>query len=347
MNCFSEKRLRTMFYKRFWTILLTLVLVLPVYGQKYTIKFATLAPEGSTWMNVMREFDAELRKQTNGEVGFRIYAGGVLGDEKDVLRKMRIGQVHAAGFTGVGMGEILPEVRILDAPFLFRNYDEVDLIYDKFYDHFASGFEKKGYILLGWAEVGFVHVFSKVKVSTLEELRKIRMWVWEGDPVAEATFKAFGIQPIPLSVIDVLTALQTNMVDAVYTSPLAAIALQWFTKVKYMMEVPLADAAGAVLISRRMFNRIPEQHRTILTRLAREYMRKLTLLSREDNRKAIETLKQNGIQLIPKPDEQTLQGFYTTAAKARRALVGRYYSEELLNEIETTLEEFRKNSTSP
>ena len=310
-------------------------------AQKYTIKFATLATEGSTWLNIMHEFDKELRQKTNGEVGFRIYAGGVLGDEKDVLRKIRIGQIHAAGFTGVGMGEILPEVRILDSPFLFRNYDEVDFIYDKFSDRFAKDFERKGYILLGWAEVGFVHVFTKTKVSTLDDLRKLKMWVWEGDPVAEATFKAFDIQPVPLSVIDVMTALQTNMVDAVYTSPLAALALQWFTKVNYMMEVALADAAGSVLISKRMFNKIPPAYQDTLRTLGARYMRRITLQSRKDNAEAIETLKKNGIQIIPAPDKKTLQSFYEAGARARRALVGKFYPEELLNQVEGALKEYR------
>lgn len=314
------------------------------WGQKYTIKFATLAPEGSTWMNTMREFDHELRKQTNGEVCFKIYGGGVLGDESDVLRKIRIGQLHAAGFTGVGMGQIAPNVRILDTPFLLQNYKEVDFIYEKFGDFFAESFSKNGYELLGWAEVGFVYVFTKEPVTNLEEMRKTKMWVWQGDPVAEATFKAFGINPIPLSVIDVMTALQTNMVDGVYTSPLAAVALQWFTKVKYMMEIPLADAAGAVLISKKMYKKIPEEHRKTLKTLAQKYMAKLTQLSREDNKAAIETLKKNGIIVIAPPDVATLQSYYKVGASARRELVGKFYSQELLEKVESALKEFRNNS---
>ena len=125
----------------------------------------------------MKEYDKELREKTNGEVGFKIYAGGVLGDEKDVLRRIRIGQIQSAGFSGVGMGEILPEVRILDTPFLFRNYKEVDHIYNKFQERFAKGFLSKNYVLLGWAEVGFVYIFAKTKTADLDEIRKLKMWV--------------------------------------------------------------------------------------------------------------------------------------------------------------------------
>jgi len=311
------------------------------FAQKHTIKFATLAPDGSTWMNIMQEFDQELRKQTNGEVGFKIYGGGVLGDEKDVLRKIRIGQLHSGGFTGAGLGEISKTVRILDTPFLFRNYDEVDFIYNKFNEIFTESFSKNGYELLGWAEVGFVYVFAKNPVATLEDMQKTKMWVWQGDQVAEATFKAFGLNPIPLSVIDVMTALQTNMVEGVYNSPLGAVALQWNTKVKYMMEVPLADASGAVLVSNRMFKKIPKQHQQILKDLGQKYMRKLTLLSREDNVKAIETLKKNGIKILPPPDEATLKDYYKVGESARSSLVDKFYSKSLLKQVESALVDFR------
>ncbi len=329
-------------------VLLTFVSVLISNGwaQKHTIKFATLAPEGSTWMVVMKEYDKELREKTNGEVGFKIYAGGVLGDEKDVLRRIRIGQIQSAGFSGVGMGEILPEVRILDTPFLFRNYKEVDHIYNKFQERFAKGFLSKNYVLLGWAEVGFVYIFAKTKTADLDEIRKLKMWVWEGDRVAEATFKAFGLQPIPLSVIDVMTALQTNMVEGVYASPLVLVALQWFTKIKFMTNTPLANASGAVLISKKKYDKLSEFQKNTLTELGRKYMSKLTQLSRDDNAKAIETLKKNNITIISDDNPQVLQSYYEVGKKARRSLVNKFYSESLLNQIESELTNLRSSNSS-
>ncbi len=324
-------------------VLITLFFVSASFGQKYQIKFASLAPDGSTWMNVMREFDKAIREQTNGELGFKIYPGGVAGDEKDVLRKIRLGQLHSAGFTGVGLGEIYSEVRIFDSPFLFRNYEEVDFIQQKFFDKFAQGFEKNGFVLLGWADVGFVYVYTNSLVKTLDDMKKVKMWMWEGDPVAEATFKAFGINPIPLSVMDVMTALQTGMVNGVYISPLAIIALQWFTKIKYMMEVPLADAAGAVLISKAMYDKIPAPYQSILVSNAQKYFGQLMKLSREDNARSIATLKQNGIQLIPAPPADQLQMFYEKGKEARRLMAGKLYSLELVEEVEQALLEFRKS----
>ncbi len=323
-------------------IIITFLAASASFGQKYQIKFASLAPDGSTWMNVMREFDQAIREQTNGELGFKIYPGGVAGDEKDVLRKIRLGQLHSAGFTGVGLGEIFSEVRIFDSPFLFRNYDEVDFIQQKFFDKFAQGFEKNGFVLLGWADVGFVYVFTNTPVKTLDDMKAVKMWMWEGDPVAEATFKSFGINPIPLSVIDVMTSLQTGMVNGVYISPLAIIALQWFTRVKYMMEVPLADAAGAVLISKKKFDELPAGYQQLLLANAKKYFEKLMQLSREDNARSIVTLKQNGIQIIPSPPADQLKQFYEKGKEARRMMAGKLYPLELVEEVEQALIEFRR-----
>lgn len=224
------------------TIFLSLIFTLfaiPLYAQEYTIKFATVAPLGTTWMNVMQEYDAAIRKDSGGRLGFKFYAGGIAGDEKDVLRKIRIGQYQSGGFTGVGMGEIAPEVRILDTPFLFHNTAEIDYIYKKFTPEFSEAFEKGGFVFLGWAEAGFVYVFTQKPIYSVKDMEDVKAWMWEGDPIAEVSFKVLKLAPIPLSIIDVNSALQTGMINCVYAPPLAIIPLQWFTKAKYMLDVPL------------------------------------------------------------------------------------------------------------
>ncbi len=306
-----------------------------------TIKFATLAPEGSTWMNVMREFAAEVKKQTNGEVKIKIYAGGVQGDEKDVIRKMRINQLQSGGFTGVGLGTILPEVRILDTPFLFESHEEIDYVKQKFFDRFAKGFEKKGYVLLGWAEVGFVYIYSNYPLKKKDDLNKVKMWMWEGDPLAEALYKTAGISPIPLSITDVLTSLQTGLIDGVYTSPLACLGLQWFTKVKYMLDIPLANSMGAVLVTKKTIKKISPENQKILMELGNEYFNELTRLSRIDNENSITQMVKNGLTLTKVQDKATLDEFMQLGEKSRRELVGQLYSQELLDQIEAAVKEFR------
>ena len=320
---------------------LIILVSLAVYPQQYTVKFATIAPEGSTWMNVMKEYDAAIRKESGGRVGFKIYSGGVQGDEKSVLRKIRVGQLHSGGFTGVGMGEIAPKVRILDSPFLVRNEEEVDMLYEEYGKDFEQAFEEGGYVLLGWAEVGFVHVFTSGPVRKSEDLKGLKMWTWEGDPIAETAFRTLGINPIPLSFTDVMTSLQTGLIDAFYTTPYAAIALQWYARVKYMVDVPLADAAGSVLISKKYYDQLPKDLQEILLRNGRMYISKLTQLSRKDNSDSITELKKRGISILT-ANEKDLQEYIEVGSRSRRMLVGKLFSEDFLNRVEKSVADYRK-----
>jgi TRAP-type C4-dicarboxylate transport system substrate-binding protein len=314
---------------------------LHIFGQAVTIKFATVAPEGSTWMNLMNEYNQAVQKESGGQIKFKIYSGGVQGDEKDVLRKIRIGQLHSGGFTGVGLGEVLPEVRILDNPFLFKSQLEIDGVCDKFFDRFASRFEEKGYILLGFTEVGWVYIFTNKSLQKISDLKGVKMWLWEGDPLAGATFRSLDINPIPLSITDVLTSLQTGLIDGVYTSPLACVALQWFTKTKYMLNRPLTNAMGAVLLSSKVFDKLSPEQQTMLIKISRDYFRRLTELSRQDNEIAIQEMQKRGLIKTDIKDAAVLRQMEEIGVKTRRDLVGKLYDQSLLDEMEKALKEFR------
>ncbi len=321
-------------------VITLLILVTQASAQEFTIKFATLAPEGSAWITVMKEYDQAIRKESGGRLGFKIYAGGVAGDEKDVIRKIRLGQFQSAGITGVGIGEIARSARILDSPFLFKNHDEVDYVVGQYDAELRKEFENGGYVLLGWAEVGFVYVFTNTPVTKVEDMRNVKMWQWEGDPVAEATFKAFGINPIPLSITDVLTSLQTGLINGMYTSPLAGVSLQWYTATKYMLDYPLTNASGAVVIAKRDFDKMPPDIQEILLRNGKQLMRKLTELSRIDNTKSLDVLKKSKI-IFTKPDANEIGRYEEIGKNARRLMVGKLYSEDLLNRVEKSVADFR------
>lgn len=310
-------------------------------AEETVIKFATLAPEGSTWMKVMQEWNKALMEKTGNQVKFRMYQGGVSGDEKDVVRKIRLGQLQAGGFTGVGLGEIAPEVRVMDAPLLFQSSDEVDYVLHTFNGDFEQAFQKNGYVLLGWAEVGFVYFFTAKPVKDLKDLKSVKMWMWEGDPIAEAAFKALGASPIPLSIADVMTSLQTGLIDGVYSSPLAMVALQWFTRTKYMYNYSFANAMGAVLISKKAFDKLPKDQQDILLATGKEYLGKLTRLSREENKTSIEALKKNGVTILPAPSAQDVAQYHAVGEQARKALVGKLYSQEFLSRIEKSIQDYR------
>ncbi len=305
------------------------------------LKVALVAPEGTTWAKVMNEWNQELSQKTNGNVKLKIYAGGVLGDERDVIRKMQIGQVHIAGFTGLGLGIVNPSVRVLELPMLFSSYPEVDSVTKKIQPKLESGFEKKGFVLLGWAETGFVNIFSNKPIATRENMDGMKMWMWEGDPLVKAMYDRFGIVPIPLSLPDVLTSLSTNLIDAVYAPPLAAIALQWNTKTKYMTDLKLADSTGGILITKRALLSIPEGDRKILEETAKKYAKLLVDRTRADNEKAYAVVAKSGIKTVEVPAEE-VQRIRETSQLVWKDLVGKLYSQELLNETMAAVTELRK-----
>lgn len=324
------------------SILLSSFFTFPVYPQApYIVKVATVAPDGSSWMKEFRAFEKELKLSTNGQIQFKIYPNAVQGGEKDVLRKMRLGQIDVGTFTGVGLGEIVPEVRILDLPFLFRTSEEVDYVYTALFEEFQKKFVEKGFFLVGWAEVGFVYTFTKTPIARPEDFRKIKMWLWKGDPLAKATFDVMKIQSVPLDITDVHTSLQTGLVDGVYISPYGVLALQWFTKTKYMLNYPLTNSVGAILITTKKLNSLPENLRSVLVEKTKENMRKIVVQSRKDNLTSIQALQKSGIHLTTVTDKKTIAEFDEIGRQTREKLVGDLYSQELLNKVLALLNEYR------
>lgn len=304
------------------------------YGaQKYWIKFATVAPEGSIWMKHMRDLDQSLKKKSKGEIGFRLYAGGIAGDELDVLRKIRIGQIHCAAFSGVGLGQVLPMVRVLDLPFLFRNYREIDLVHKELRPFFSDNFRKKDFELLAWAEVGNVHLFSKKPIHRVADLAQLKVWTWSGDPISKATFSFMGTNPIPLAITDVTTALNTGMIDTVYAPPLGALALQWHVYLKYMMSLPLTHSTGAVLLSRDLFSKLPAPLSKLLIDEFEPAMAELTTELRAQAVEAVGLLEKSGLTIIPMPSETDLKDFYRVHDQVAKDLTDKIYPKALLDRV--------------
>jgi len=310
-------------------------------AEPLTIKFATVAPEGSTWMNTMKELDKTIREKTQGQIAFRVYAGGVAGDELDALRKIRIGQLHSAAFSGVGFGQILPAVRVLDLPFLFRNYKEIDEVHKELEGFFAEQFRQKDFELLSWAEVGNVHLFSQEPIRKVGDLARLKVWTWSGDPIAKETFSAMGTNPIPLAITDVTTALNTGMIDTVYAPPLGAIALQWNLYVKYMTSLPLAHSTGAILVSKSFAQKIPAEHFKIIKDEFHRSMERLTLELRKQTEESVALLEKGGIKILPVPDEADLKEFYKVHDRVAQALTGKVYPKEVLHLVYNILKKHR------
>ena len=309
--------------------------------ERYIIKLATLAPEGTTWMNTFHKINEEIKKRTGGMVKLRAYPGGVLGGDRDMIRKIRIGQIHAGGFTGMGLGSINGDIFVMEIPFLFQNYEEVDYALDRMNDYFRRGFEKKGYVLLGWSEIGFVYLLSNVPVTSVKDIKGTKVWLWEGDPIARPVLRKAGVAPIPLGIPDVLMALQTNLIDVVYASPLAAIALQWFTKVKYMTDLPLIYSLGGILLSKRMFDKIPGNLQDIVKEVFHNHVALLNVRTRKDNDEAVRVMQKQGIKLVSPTDEETKE-FKRISLEAIDELGDKVFSKDVLVQVKSHINQYRK-----
>jgi TRAP-type C4-dicarboxylate transport system substrate-binding protein len=309
--------------------------------EHYVIKFATLAPEGSPWMNTFHEVNGEIKKKTEGKVTLKAYPGGVLGEDRDMLRKMRIGQIHAGGFTGSGLCFVNRDITVIATPFLFRDYGEVDYVLGKMEGRFKRGFEKEGYVLLGWSEIGFAYLLSNVPVSSVEEIRGAKVWSIEGDPLASPVLRKAGVTPIPLGIADVLMALQTNLIDVVYAPPLAAIALQWFTKVKYMTNLPLIYSLGGVLVSKAVFDKIPFNLQEIVKEVFQRHTSLLNERTRRDNDEAIRVMVKQGIKLVT-PNHKETEEFKRISLEAIDELAGKAFSKDVFAEMRSHIDQYRK-----
>ena len=309
----------------------------------HLLKIATLAPEGSSWAQVLRTIDADVRRETGDNVGFKIYPGGVQGDEKVVLRKMRIGQLHGGNFGGQGVSQTLPDVLALQMPFLFDSYAEVDYVLEKMDSFYRQGYEERGYVFLGWADIGFVHILSQQPVATVEDMRAQKVWQLPDEPLTSVLFRLAGVTSVPLNIPDVLLGLQTNLIDVVYASPSATIVLQWFTRAKYVTQLPINYTLGALLLDKRTFDKIPANDRERIHRIAQQHMVALGQRNRRENDEAMTVLQANGLSLV-EVNPKDVETFKDLVTSAEAELVGRAFSREAHEQIAQHLQDFRRTS---
>ena len=338
--------MRSALIKTAWLGLIAMSLtMLPAASVAETleIKIATLAPEGSSWIKTFHAIDEEVRTKTDKQVGFKFYPGGVLGDEKDMLRKMYIGQINGAALTSAGLSAIYSEMDVFQIPFLFKSYHEVDYVLEEMNAFFQKGFEENGYILLGWSEGGFVRLMSTKPVTTLDDLRKLKVWTWEGSPMTKAIFDQANVSAIPLTVPDVLVGLQTGLVDVVYAPPSGAISLQWFTKIKYITDVKLIYLIGGLVMQKKVFNKISPDHQKILLETCRRHMNELKATVRKENEEAIQVMVKYGVKIIT-PSASQVAEFIKVSNQAMQRLEGESFSKKIRDEVTAKIEAYRKKN---
>lgn len=327
------------------TLVFLLILGVAQHAAAETIKLATLAPKGSSWMNSFTAMEKELATKTDGAIKIRFYPNGVQGDELDVIRKMRAGLLHAGAMTATGLGEIHKEVLILQLPRMFKTYEELDYVRDALREEFDRAFADNGYILLGWGDIGYYYMFSNQPIDTLETLRSpnVKMWARSSDRIGLEFTKQADVANVPKEVSQVLSALHSGQVNAVTTSPYACVALQWYPKLKYMTNLPVNIGVGATLITKETFDRLSSEQQQMLRKTAAKHHAELILKIRKDNAAAIEALqKKAGIKMV-EFEPAAREELDKIASETHNALVGEIYSQALLAQINALLREYRES----
>ena len=323
-------------------LLIVTALSLGVQVHAATLKIATLLPDGTSWMKAMRDAAGEISEQTQDRVKIQFYPGGVMGNDKSVLRKIRAGQLQGGVLTAGGLVALTPDIQLYSLPFLFRSFDEVDYVRERMDSLLINSLKREGFVSYGLMEGGFVYLMTQTPVTRVEELRQSKVWAPEGDNISQVAFEALGVSPILLPLSDVLTGLQTGMIETIGASPVAAIALQWHTRVKYLTDTPVLYLYGTLVIKERDLEKLSLDDRKIVSELLEKVSRRLDSESRVDNQAARQALKNQGISLITPIDEDMLH-WQSIVGKAMASLRkdGSNYSSSLLDQIEHHISDYR------
>ena len=272
-------------------------------SKNIVIKIATLAPAGSPYHEIMKEMAADWREQSDDRVALKIYPGGVAGGEVDILRKIRIGQLHAGALSISGLSRALPEISVLGTPMIYKSKESLLRVQDALAPKIEERMERKGFVVLSWAIAGWVRFFVPEAEPTIAGLKKARMHVFAGDDRILELWKTMGVNAIALPGTDVLPGLQSGMVNAFFTTPVMAYASQWFAFTPYMIEMPWAPMMGAIIVSKRAWKKVPEPLRPKLKAIAKEKSLHLDIEMLRLESQAISEMQKRGLTLV-KPDAQ-------------------------------------------
>jgi TRAP-type C4-dicarboxylate transport system substrate-binding protein len=322
------------------TALATLAMAPAARADNVELRIATLAPSGSPWMEVLDKGAADVKDKTAGRVTLKFFEGGQQGDERDFVRKIKLGQLDGAAVTSIGMAMIDESIRVLELPMMFSSAEELDYVADKMWPYFQKKFEKKGFRLTDRGEVGWVYFLSKNKVETLADLKGQKLWMWGDDQLVGAMFKKLGLNGVPLGVPEVDAALTSGKINAAYGPPAGAIALQWYTKIKYMTSMPMSFAIGATVYSLDAIKKVSADDQKTLEELAKANAKKLRKVIRKANEDAKGTMTRKGVTVVQTPVAM-VDEFTKLSQDSWKELVGKIYSQEELDMVLKYRDEYR------
>ena len=329
----------------YWTgllgMLLTCLALAPSIGEAKTFKIATVSPDGLSWMKKLRTGVKEIAARTDDRVKFKIYPGGVQGDDFTVLRKMRIGQLHGGVVAASTLTRFYPDLQVYNLPLVFRNGEEVDYVRERMDKQIQDGLEAAGMVSFNLTETGFAYMLTKEPVRSVQDLKNVKAWVPDGDPISAKLIQSFGISPIPLTLSDVLAGLQTGLIDGVAVPPLVALALQWHNQVKYVTNIPLVYIYSMLSLDKKAFDSMSDSDQLIVKEVMDRVFLEIDRENRVDNEKAYDALIAQGIEELAPSDTQ-LANWRANAKTSISSLVeSGSISNESLTTLQGYLDEFR------
>ena len=324
-------------------VVLAGLLVMPV-GHTQTLKIATIAPEGSSWMKDMRAGAKAIEENTDGRVRFKFYGGGVQGNDKQVQRKMRTGQLHGGAFTSGAMNKFQKDADLFSMPMVFDTVEEVRYVRKAMDMDIRQRLEDAGYVNFGFAGAGFAFMMSNRPLVTLADLKGRKVWIPEGDPIGFAALQSLGVAPVIMPVTDVMTGLQTDLLDSVTVPPVGALVFQWHTQLKYVTELPIAYVYAALLIDKRAFSKLSQEDQQVVREVMEGTYRKFDQNGVRENDQALQALLGNGLQMVM-PDTSEVSEWRSIVNTSHRQQAGEgTFDIELLNRMQGLVQTYRSGA---
>ena len=323
-------------------VLLAAVAAQPAGAAGFTIKMATLSPDGSPWDGFFETMGREWEAGTDGRVALTIYPGGVAGDEPDILRKMKIGQYHAAALSVSGLADISKDFTVFEIPLYFRSEREMFHVLGELTPGLRAKLDEKGFVLLGWGYVGQVHFFTNRRARTVEEMQRLKIFTWAGDEAMTDWWRQGGFKPVALAATDIVTGLQTGMIDALAVPPIYAMSVQFFKRAKFLADVPLIPMMGAILVTKRAWNRVSEEDREVLIAAGERAEKRIfdTIPTLEQT--AIRLMGSQGLEVVPIVGTEVEDDWKRIAADFADDMRGRTVPEAVFDRATAVRDAYRK-----
>lgn len=314
----------------------------PLAAAKVEIKLATQAPESSPWHKMLVDMNEEWQEISQGDVSLVIYPGGVSGDESDILRKMRTRQLHAGALTVSALTDVHEWFSVFQIPLFFDSWEELNYVLDDLTPRLVERLEEKGFVWLTWGHVGWVHFFTKEPVERLDELRDLKVFTWAGNEGMVQWFKRNGFKPVALALPDALQGLKTGMIETMISPPLAALTLQWYKEAPFMIDVGLVPMVGAIVVTKRDWNRIDEAYRAPLLEASRRIGERLEKGIPFLEETAVNSMQHQGLEILEIRDSEHAAEWLAEAEKFADEMRGETVPAEIFDLALRRRNEFRR-----